>query len=208
MRGTGAEACGSEAGFPRTRGVSAAAGAERLAWAADNLLGGTRRFARILAVPGAGGPRGAGFARVGAAAPGGERPTWPPGVGRPLRRLLATDCALGPAAAADRRCAPGRVPGGHGQSLKGRLPGACGVPAAAGAGRARRRAAGIGGISRAIRYFFIDKTRALNKVGGSRGLLAQLGERLNGIQEVKSSILFSSTKQVGGQTGRSDPFFV
>ena len=41
-----------------------------------------------------------------------------------------------------------------------------------------------------------------------RGAVAQLGERLNGIQEVRSSILLSSTKKEIRVCGNADPFFV
>ena|GEM_PF-1805102 len=37
-------------------------------------------------------------------------------------------------------------------------------------------------------------------LGESIGVVAQLGERLNGIQEVRSSILLSSTKHKKGRT--------
>ena len=42
--------------------------------------------------------------------------------------------------------------------------------------------------------FFVDNVGELRQTHFSRGAVAQLGERLNGIQEVKSSILFSSTR--------------
>ena len=41
-----------------------------------------------------------------------------------------------------------------------------------------------------------------------RGAVAQLGERLNGIQEVRSSILLSSTKKEIRVCGNASPFFV
>jgi hypothetical protein len=37
---------------------------------------------------------------------------------------------------------------------------------------------------------------ALGNMGAPRGAVAQLGERLNGIQEVASSILVSSTREI------------
>jgi hypothetical protein len=40
------------------------------------------------------------------------------------------------------------------------------------------------------------------------GVVAQLGERLNGIQEVTSSILVSSTKNIKGLAINCSPFFV
>jgi hypothetical protein len=40
------------------------------------------------------------------------------------------------------------------------------------------------------------------------GAVAQLGERLNGIQEVESSILFGSTRKSKGVSACWDPFFV
>ena len=40
------------------------------------------------------------------------------------------------------------------------------------------------------------------------GAVAQLGARLNGIQEVGSSILPSSTLKGGGELARVDPFFI
>jgi hypothetical protein len=41
----------------------------------------------------------------------------------------------------------------------------------------------------------------------SCGVVAQLGERLNGIQEAASSILASSTKNIKGLTKIVSPFF-
>ena len=40
------------------------------------------------------------------------------------------------------------------------------------------------------------------------GVVAQLGERLNGIQEVASSILASSTREIKGLTKFVNPFFL
>jgi hypothetical protein len=40
------------------------------------------------------------------------------------------------------------------------------------------------------------------------GAVAQLGERLNGIQEVVGSIPISSTLKIKGLAGEADPFFV
>ena len=40
------------------------------------------------------------------------------------------------------------------------------------------------------------------------GVVAQLGERLNGIQEVASSILASSTGRMNGLTVIANPFFL
>jgi hypothetical protein len=39
------------------------------------------------------------------------------------------------------------------------------------------------------------------------GVVAQLGERLNGIQEAASSILASSTRKIKGSAKKVDPFY-
>jgi hypothetical protein len=40
------------------------------------------------------------------------------------------------------------------------------------------------------------------------GAVAQLGERLNGIQEVESSILFGSTRKIKGRLFEAVPFVI
>ena len=52
-----------------------------------------------------------------------------------------------------------------------------------------------------------DKIRRKGIVLLTHGVVAQLGERLNGIQEVVSSILSSSTKKIQGLTGNCKSFF-
>ena len=55
---------------------------------------------------------------------------------------------------------------------------------------------GPSGFSEPIIFFqeVVDKAASFSNCAFRRGAVAQLGERLNGIQEVKSSILFSSTR--------------
>jgi hypothetical protein len=72
-------------------------------------------------------------------------------------------------------------------------PGKTGTPTDLKSARATRPRALPPGLSRKA-VFEGDATRVLFCAPSDRGAVAQLGERLNGIQEVDGSIPFSSTK--------------
>ena len=54
---------------------------------------------------------------------------------------------------------------------------------------------------------FVDNFTPMGQIHFSRGAVAQLGERLNGIQEAVSSILSSSTRKIQGLTRNRESFF-
>ena len=64
------------------------------------------------------------------------------------------------------------------------------------------------GDGKTFLIFLLTEELLFGNVPSCRGAVAQLGERLNGIQEVRSSILLSSTKKEIRVCGNADPFFV
>ena len=66
----------------------------------------------------------------------------------------------------------------------------------------------VGSAEKTFLIFLLTRKRLFGNVPSCRGAVAQLGERLNGIQEVRSSILLSSTKKEIRVCGNADPFFV
>ena len=81
-------------------------------------------------------------------------------------------------------------------------------PGAVRVGKEGRPFAVVGRWKKTFLIFLLTEGLLFGNVPSCRGAVAQLGERLNGIQEVRSSILLSSTKKEIRVCGNADPFFV